>query len=83
MISRLESLGYLQREISTTDRRADVIDITPSGLSVLLGVAEVWKEGDKIMENILGSEDSKRLFVLTEKLSGALGGGPPKIEASD
>ncbi|WP_299640409.1 MarR family winged helix-turn-helix transcriptional regulator [uncultured Ruegeria sp.] len=83
MISRLEALGYVQRETSPTDRRADVIKITPSGQSVLLGVAEVWEEGDKLIENILGSEDSKRLFALAEQLSRALGGGPPTIETPD
>lgn len=36
-----------------------------------------------IVENILGPQESKLFFKLTEKLSGALGGGPPKTEASD
>ena len=47
------------------------------------GVADVWEEGDKIIENILGSEEGKRLFALTEQLSRVLGGGPPKMETSD
>ncbi|MEP4195678.1 MAG: MarR family winged helix-turn-helix transcriptional regulator [Aliishimia sp.] len=83
MISRLEALGYVQRQTSPTDRRTDVITITPDGLATLLGVADVWEEGDKIIENILGSEDGKRFFALADQLSRALGGGPPKVEASD
>ncbi len=83
MISRLETLGYVQRETSPTDRRTDVINITPEGLATLQGVADVWEEGDKIIENILGSEEGKRFFALTEQLSRVLGGGPPKMETSD
>ena len=77
MISRLEVLGYVQRESSPTDRRTDVINVTPEGLTTLRGVADVWEEGDKIIENLLGSEDSKHFLALADQLSRALGGGPP------
>ena len=83
MISRLEALGYVQRRTNPDDRRADMIDITPDGLAALTGVADVWQVGDKIVESILGSEESKQLFALTDKLSRALGGGPPKADTSD
>lgn len=83
MISRLETLGYVKRETNPTDRRTDVVNITQDGLTAIAGVAYVWQEGDKIIENILGPEESKRFFALTDKLSKALGGGPPKMETSD
>ena len=83
MISRLEKLGYVRRETNPTDRRADVINITDDGLKALVVVADVWQEGDKIVEKILGPEDSKRLLTLTKQLSRALGGGPPKTESTD
>ncbi|WP_422384301.1 MarR family winged helix-turn-helix transcriptional regulator [Roseibium album] len=83
MISRLETLGYVQRETNPTDRRADVVNITAEGLTALAGVADIWREGDKIIENILGPEESKRFFALSDKLSRALGGGPPKKEKSN
>ncbi|MEP1574684.1 MarR family transcriptional regulator [Roseibium album] len=83
MISRLETLGYVQRETNPTDRRADVVNITAEGLTALAGVADIWREGDKIIENILGPEESKRFFALSDKLSRALGGGPPKTEKSN
>ena len=83
MISRLETLGYVKRETSPTDRRTDVVNITTDGLTAIAGVADVWQEGDKIIENILGPEESKRFFALTGKLSKGLGGGPPEMETSD
>ncbi|MFN3252775.1 MarR family winged helix-turn-helix transcriptional regulator [Roseibium album] len=83
MISRLETLGYVQRETNPTDRRADVVNITAEGLTALAGVADIWREGDKIIENILGPEESKRFFALSDKLCRALGGGPPKTEKSN
>ena len=83
MISRLETLGYVQRETSPEDRRADVISILPDGLTALADVAGVWREGDKTIEDILGPEESKRFFALAEDVSKALGGGPPKAETSD
>ncbi|MBG6201690.1 MarR family 2-MHQ and catechol resistance regulon transcriptional repressor [Labrenzia sp. EL_13] len=83
MISRLETLGYVQRETNPTDRRADVVNITAEGLTALAGVADIWREGDNIIENILGPEESKRFFALSDKLSRALGGGPPKTEKSN
>lgn len=82
MISRLEALGYVQRETSPTDRRTDVITITPDGLATLLGVAEVWEEGRKIIEDILGSREGTRFLALADQLSRALGGSPPKVDPS-
>ena len=83
MISRLETLGYVQRETSPKDRRTDVISILPDGLTALADVAGVWREGDKTVEDILGPEESRRFFALAEHVSKALGGGPPKTETSD
>lgn len=83
MISRLVEPGYVQRETNPKDRRTDRISITPAGLASLQGVWDVWQEGDKIIEHILGSEDGKRFFALSDKLSKAVGGGPPQKEASD
>ena len=83
MISRLEALGYIERATNPTDRRADVVKVTSIGVAALTGVAEVWQSGDKIIENILGPEDSQQLFALAEKLSLTLGGGPPKKEGDD
>jgi len=83
MISRLEMLGYVKRETSPTDRRTDVVNITPEGITAIAGVADIWQEGDTIVENTLGPEDSKRFFALADKLSRALGGGPPEMETSD
>lgn len=82
MISRLETLGFVQRETNPTDRRADadVVNITSSGIEALADVADVWQEGNRTIEGILGSEDSKRFFALADQLSRALGGGPPKVE---
>ena len=83
MISRLETLGYIKRETSPTDRRADVISITSDGVTAIADVADVWQEGDKIVANLLGAQKSKQLFTLADELSKALGGGPPKKEKSD
>ena len=83
MISRLEALGYVQRETDPTDRRTDVISITSDGSAVLAGVSEVWLAGDKVVEDILGPEEGKLFFALASKLSKGLGGGPLKAENTD
>ncbi|MEP2943096.1 MAG: MarR family winged helix-turn-helix transcriptional regulator [Hyphomicrobiales bacterium] len=83
MISRLETLGYIKRETSPTDRRADVISITPDGVTAIADVADVWLEGDKMIANILGPQKGKQFFTLADELSKALGGGPPKTETPD
>ncbi len=80
MIFRLEKLGYIQRKTKPNDRRTDVIIITALGINVLADVLGIWQDGDKIIENILGPEESKQLFALTRKISSALGGGRPKPE---
>ena len=48
MISRLETLGYVQRETSPTDRRTDVISITAEGKTAMAGVTSIWNEGDPV-----------------------------------
>lgn len=83
MISRLEALGYVQRETDPTDRRTDVISITSDGSAALAGVSDVWLAGDKVVEDILGPEESKLFFTLASKLSKGLGGGPLKAENTD
>ncbi|MEP3266051.1 MAG: MarR family winged helix-turn-helix transcriptional regulator [Hyphomicrobiales bacterium] len=83
MISRLETLAYIKRETSPTDRRTDVISITSDGVTAIADVADVWQEGDKIVANLLGAQKSKQLFTLADELSKALGGGPPKTETPD
>ncbi len=83
MVSRLETLGYVDRETNPTDRRTDVVNVTSDGLRALEGVADVWREGDKLVESILGPEESKRFLASADKLSRALGGGPPKLESTD
>ena len=80
MISRLETLGYVQRQTNPTDRRADVINVTSSGLAVVAGVAEIWHQSDEVVADILGDEESEQFFALSDKLSKALRGGPPKKE---
>lgn len=83
MISRLETLGFIKRETSPTDRRTDVISITPDGVAAIADVVDVWLEGDKIVADLLGPQKSKQLFALTRELSKGLGGGPPQKEKSD
>lgn len=83
MISRLEALGYVNRETNPTDRRMEVVNLTSAGRTAVGSVNEVWRQGDEIIEEALGPEDAKRLFALARKLSSALGGGPPKKEIAD
>jgi len=83
MVSRLEALGYIKRATDPIDRRTDMVDITPEGTAILSGVSGIWQQGDKIIADILGPEDSKQLFALTQKLSQGLGGGPPKAREID
>jgi len=82
MISRLEALGYVRRERSTSDRRMEVVDLTSEGRVAVASVNEVWRQGDKIVEEALGPEDAELFFSLARKISGALGGGPPKKETA-
>ena len=57
MVSRLETLGYIKRETSPTDRRTDVVNITPDGITVIAGVADILQEGIMIVEK---SSDRKK-----------------------
>ncbi|MEO1679503.1 MAG: MarR family winged helix-turn-helix transcriptional regulator [Pseudomonadota bacterium] len=81
MISRLETLGYVSRETCPADRRTDVVDLTSSGRAAVEGVNDVWRQGDELVEKALGPDDAKLFHALTRRLSGALGGGPPKKES--
>ncbi|MBU2962611.1 MarR family winged helix-turn-helix transcriptional regulator [Citreicella sp. C3M06] len=83
MTYRLEALGFVQRATNPTDRRADVVSITDKGQKILAGVDDIWQKGDKTIESILGTEESKRFIALANTLSRALGGGSLKSETSD
>ena len=80
MISRLEALGYVQRERDVSDRRIEIISNTAAGIAALESVEKYWLDGDAMVENILGTEDAEKFFTLADELSKGLGGGRPKPE---
>ncbi|HOB15577.1 MAG TPA: MarR family transcriptional regulator [Defluviitoga sp.] len=65
LVSRLEMMGYLQKEKSPEDRRVYMVDITQKGKDL---IDEVIENRVKLMENVynkLGNKD-KTIEILNE-----------------
>lgn len=77
MIDRLLSMGLVQREKSETDRRGDVVTLSPAGARRVMEVHKVWEDVDSMIEEMLGSEKQHLLAVLSGELTTALGGKIP------
>lgn len=77
MIDRLLALGLVQREKSETDRRGDVVTLSPAGARMVLDIRRVWEDIDSMIEEMLGSEKQQLLVELSSELKTALGGKIP------
>lgn len=77
MIDRLLAMGLVQREKSETDRRGDVVTLSPAGARMVLDIRRVWEDIDSMVEEMLGFEKQRMLAELSDELKTALGGKIP------
>ncbi|WP_146592073.1 MarR family winged helix-turn-helix transcriptional regulator [Puniceibacterium confluentis] len=77
MIDRLLALGLVQREKSETDRRGDVVTLSPAGGRMVSDIHRAWQDIDSMIEAMLGSEKQHLLAELSSELKTALGGKIP------
>jgi DNA-binding MarR family transcriptional regulator len=77
MIERLLALGLVKREKSETDRRGDVVTLSPAGALLVADIRGVWHDMDTMIEALLGPEKQRLLAELSRELKTALGGKIP------
>jgi len=80
MTERLVTLGFIAQNTNPDDRRSDILEITPAGEAVLEDVQGVWRDGDEMIEAVLGAGEAERFFSMCEQLRRALGGHAPRKE---
>ncbi|QFS83763.1 transcriptional regulator SlyA [Roseivivax sp. THAF40] len=56
MTARLIANGFVTRQISASDKRANAIELTDKGRNLLTEVRRVWRDINIIIEQALGTE---------------------------
>jgi DNA-binding MarR family transcriptional regulator len=77
MIDRLLALELVARQKSETDRRGDILTLTPIGERMLAEIYAAWRDMDGLLETSLGLEKAATLAAMTSELRTALGGATP------
>lgn len=77
MIDRLLALGLVERKKSESDRRGDVVTLSPAGARVVADIRRAWQDIDSMIEDMLGPAKQRLLAELANELRVALGGGIP------
>jgi len=71
VIERLERRGYLQREVSQTDRRARVLSITEKGRALIATVAPAVRRVQAALLAPLSEDEQRTLVALVSKAAAA------------
>jgi MarR family transcriptional regulator, organic hydroperoxide resistance regulator len=65
-VQRLESLGLVSRRLSTTDRRATVVELTASGHAILGDLSAAWT---RLAETSVAGLSHTKIEELTDALT--------------
>jgi MarR family transcriptional regulator, temperature-dependent positive regulator of motility len=67
VIDRLEQKGLVRREVSASDRRARVLQLTPEGHALLRAVRPVVEDLQRDILGALSPQEQDRLLALAKK----------------
>jgi MarR family transcriptional regulator, temperature-dependent positive regulator of motility len=67
VIDRLEQKGLVRREVSASDRRARVLQLTPEGHALLSAVRPVVEDLQRDILGALSPQEQDRLLALAKK----------------
>ena len=65
-IKKLESKGWIQKRVSSTDSRTSELSLTNDGIILLEEIAPVWEGLHQKVESVLGQFNIRQIDVLTE-----------------
>lgn len=77
MIDRLLALDLVKREKSETDKRGDVVTLSPAGARMVMDIHNAWSDIDIMVASMLGPQKFDLLTELASELKTALGGKIP------
>jgi DNA-binding MarR family transcriptional regulator len=67
-VAALEAEGHLARNPSPTDRRAEILSLTPAGREVFLRLGQRALDYDRMLRESLGTTEAARLEALLRAL---------------
>lgn len=83
MTARLIAADLISRRVDPVHQRSNVLELTEKGQSLVDAVREAWSDVDRLIEELIGPDNARRLAELTYDLRDALGGRTPGGETKD
>jgi len=68
MVNRLENLGLITRHREPDERRSDVLCLTEDGDAHVKGIRRVWSSMDRLVIDLIGTENADELTRLANTL---------------
>ncbi|MGL5355110.1 MAG: MarR family winged helix-turn-helix transcriptional regulator [Cetobacterium sp.] len=68
-LQKLESEGFIRKEVLTTDKRTNIIYLTEKALNLKPEINDILKKWDSLLSNSLSIEETETLLNILKKIS--------------